>query len=131
MIPKIDFNEFYKFRTDNPHEFTELIMLNYLCNNKEISDIIKRTDFLTTNKQFPGMVIYFLGEDYYNKSSLVIIPDYSEILHPDYKKFFSAYEIFLKIQCKNCQEYWDETCKWNDNIIQDIKQIQGDRYGSK
>ena len=131
MIPKIDFNEFNKFRVDNPHEFNELVMLNYLCHNDEISEIIKKTDFIMRNQSFLGMTIYFLAENYYDKPILVIIPDYSEILFPNYKKFFPAYEIFLTIQCSHCQEYLDEVYKWSDYISENIKQIKGDKYGSK
>ena len=84
--------------------------------NQEILEIIDRIDFWieSLNHKLPGLVIWYLAEDYYKESPKVtIVPKYIEECYPEYKSFCKSDEIFATFRCSNLKEFREKCDKYD------------------
>jgi len=84
--------------------------------NQEILEIIDKIDFWieSQNYKLPGLVIWYLAEDYYKESPKVtIVPKYIEECYPEYKSLCKSDEIFATFRCSSLEEFREECDKYD------------------
>lgn len=93
----------------------QYIDLSITTRNPEILEIIDKIDFYieSQNYRLPGLIIWYLVEDYYKENpKMTIVPIYEEH-HHEYNSFCGSDEIFATIQCSSLEEFREECDKYD------------------